>query len=602
MSLEDFADLENLDGFSRMSYRHERSQGDRLAGALHALQGNRKLWVVSPERDVDVGDRKSTPDVILYFEKKGFIVLDFKTTNPRWDKESDGWEQKNFRPVLKQAQAIWDLFKDEGFRETVAQRAEVRLVDVPTKPPPIVPIVGFDNVSQATCDGWTEYRKSTGRREVAIIGEETWKEAEDASRGNKIIRMIEKAMPEEKLPRNWEPPLIKAVFQTLGDFAPPLQENERLSDLEGKSQYETLNELPRGWSRVTAELSSEEAEDIFETTDGDKILKWAVVAGPAGTGKTWLAAYGAMEAARRDLDVLLAFRSPHLTDHIRRVIDDFQNEYGLLTEEQRDRIVVEPVNPKSNPGGVVGLEGWNKFLDRVQRNRFDVVLVDEAQDFSDEATKPRSVMSLVAEAAKEQGQVVLFGDREQVTSSEAGGIPWAPPDERVILKLERNFRSQPLIVDSIMELTGVEYEIFQPDLSKLPEDFKPRVAAPADPSNADEIAKAIGEQLQKMDELSVARPVSERSAVILSIDDQLKEQVEASQAYKKWKRQYRRLDWKTVDDFKGLEAEFVVLVVTSPNRDSGATWSVQELKPHIYTGYSRARLLLGVIDATGLLG
>lgn len=281
-----------------------------------------------------------------------------------------------------------------------------------------------------------------------------------------------------------------------------------------------------------------------------------LVAGGAGTGKTLLAA----EIARRDAArgrVLLTCQSPALAAHI-------------ATRCDHDRVDVLPIEEARRAAAAGG--------------RWEILVVDEAQDiFSAEGL---DLLEELVEGGVEQGtwrifydvnnQAGLYGEVDDGLLDllrDAGGQP---------VQLRRNCRNAKPVVLHTQTLTGAD--LGQPLAGEGP------VVRTAFPATREEEAKLVTEELARLarqdvpaGEITILSFKERDDSVVTLLPAALARTIESfdHDVAEQWPR--KRMTFAHIDDFKGFENDFVLVVDIDSLDDDRAHVA------RLYIAMSRAR-------------
>jgi hypothetical protein len=183
---------------------------------------------------------------------------------------------------------------------------------------------------------------------------------------------------------------------------------------------------------------------ILDMLDAERRV---AVAGPAGSGKTLVAAEKARRLATQGFDVLFTCFNRPLADHLRKALADdprirvsgfhqlcldLAKEAGIETWGKRD----DPVFwDKQLP------EYLGRAVDRLG-SRFDALVVDEAQDFEESWWLPLQMLF----RDPDQGVIYVFYDDNQAIYRRPGGLP----DGLVSARLTENWRNTSPIFEAVM--------------------------------------------------------------------------------------------------------------------------------------------------------
>lgn len=328
--------------------------------------------------------------------------------------------------------------------------------------------------------------------------------------------------------------------------------------------------------RGILELSDEQFR-VLDMLDGERRV---AVSGPAGSGKTLLAAEKAPRLAAQGFEVLLTCFNRPLADHIRVGLGNVEGVliagfhqlcFDLCKEAGVD-----------TPGDRDAREFWDEQLPAfvaeaidVLGPRFDALIVDEAQDFAEAWWLPLQMLL----RDPDQGIVYVFLDDNQAIYGRPAGLP----DGLVTARIPEVWRNTSPIFDAVMqfyegskvacrgpdgpqiEMIPVTADSMKSELSKLLHrlitdgDLRPRDVAVLTPHAAahSPLRGKIGAfQL-------VAEPSAKNDVLLASI--------------------YR---------YKGLDAPAVVLCDID-------RYVEEDFKKLMYVGCSRARAYLAVLLTEG---
>lgn len=305
--------------------------------------------------------------------------------------------------------------------------------------------------------------------------------------------------------------------------------------------------------------------------DAIRMLNRVEVRGGAGSGKTWLAVEQAKRLAARGERVALVCYSRGLAAYLERRVATIPNRkhrpafVGTFHELGERWGAVLPETTDDQEGWEVRLPAEMRALGEAlpEGRRYDAVVVDEAQDFSD-TWWPALLSGLRTE---DQSGVYVFSDESQRVFARYGG----PPISLLPLMLDTNLRNTKQIARTFADLAP----------------FRMRLRGGDGPA-VRLVACAAGEALEKADDvvdelLDHWRP---QDIALLSTGSRHPEQRE---------RQERGQDryWESFWDeeqvfyghvlgFKGLERRVVVLALNERER-------TERSRERLYVGLSRAR-------------
>jgi hypothetical protein len=220
---------------------------------------------------------------------------------------------------------------------------------------------------------------------------------------------------------------------------------------------------------AAARMEDEERQRIQLTSIQFRVLKLlgsrrrVGIVGGAGTGKTLLALEKAHELARRGFRTLLLAYNRPLGDHLASVVDPAlpitaTSFHAFAERLLKGREVYVSRAKRDYPGPDEGPHKWDIVVpaalhylaDENQAVRFEAIIVDEAQDFSDEFWLPLETMM----ADPEQTPLYLFYDSNQQIYRRSQNFPIKPEEE---FPLTENCRNTAAIHATIRPLfTGGE--------------------------------------------------------------------------------------------------------------------------------------------------
>ncbi|CAA9366896.1 MAG: Glutamate synthase [NADPH] large chain [uncultured Nocardioidaceae bacterium] len=304
--------------------------------------------------------------------------------------------------------------------------------------------------------------------------------------------------------------------------------------------------------------------------DAVRMLKRVEVRGGAGSGKTWLAVEQAKRLSADGERVALVCYSRGLAAYLKRRVATIPNRrhrpsfVGTFHELGEMWGAVLPETTDDVDGWEVRLPADMRALGEVltDGHRFDAVVVDEAQDFSDNWWP-----ALLSALRAEDSGVYVFSDESQRVFARYGG----PPIPLLPLMLDANLRNTKQIGKTFTDLAP----------------FRMRLRGGDGPA-VRLVECAPEEALERADE-----------AVDLLLDDWRPQDVAllttGSRHPEQKERQERGQDqyWESFWDdeqvfyghvlgFKGLERRVVVLAVNEPER-------TERSRERLYVGLSRAR-------------
>jgi superfamily I DNA/RNA helicase len=321
-----------------------------------------------------------------------------------------------------------------------------------------------------------------------------------------------------------------------------------------------------------------------------------MIAGGAGTGKTLIAKEKAIRLAAEGMQTLLVCFNRGLADNLREQCEGIENltvasfhqlchRWNAQAQNQFGRDLIAEVE-RQHPGADL----FNQIMPIALANaidlfgpKYDVIVVDEAQDFGDEYWMP--IEMLLNDL--EQSLLYVFLDENQDIYHRSGSIPI--PGEPMML--DRNCRNTSAI-------HAAAYRHYRGAVVEPPEISGARVEC----LNAGDLAgqaTVIGRLVTK---LVAEEHISPHQIAILLCDGSLREQCERllkEAPIPKTARLGRLEDYRpgvvvvdTVARFKGLERAVIIL------------WAFDDSNPAsdretLYVGMSRAKSILYLSGSRG---
>ncbi|WP_197171684.1 UvrD-helicase domain-containing protein [Novipirellula aureliae] len=354
--------------------------------------------------------------------------------------------------------------------------------------------------------------------------------------------------------------------------------------------------IPARWR----ELERDEEQLVTLTTQQQVVLdglsdnRRLAVRGGAGTGKTMLGLWRAVEYAREGIDTLFLCFNRQLGQWLNERMDEELSSttrkhlqvntfHGLCREFYRRARI--PFSPPQDPqqkadfwANVVPNKMFDVLLDEVPSLRFEAIVVDEAQDF-------RSDWWLVIESLNREtnGRLAIFYDPNQNIFTDENTIPQTD----AVFNLKINCRNTREIHDYSVKMMNADVQ----SSPRVPAGLKPIEIEVADSPQQREQCESLIKSWKTDYRISPNRLAIlshrklERSCFNgvsrvagMPITSDLNE----------WKKGNGVL-FSTFAAFKGLEADAIVLLTSRPSPPSASDF---------YVATSRAKHLLAVIETT----
>jgi len=483
-------------------------------------------------------------DFVVVHPSLGFLVLEVKQgkvgyANGQWyEEKASGQEPMSKDPIAQARKAMYAIL--ERYKEKAGAAF------FPLK---IRYALWFPECSHV----WGELPASLARESVLL--EHDLDNAEDAvarAFGSPVAR--------------WEKEATDILIQKV--LAPSFRTFARLDE-----------EIDR-FDRLARKLFTDEQERILEETELDKRK---VFFGAAGTGKTFLAMEKARRLARSGRKVFLTCFNKNLATYMRTVVPQevtCQNFHDFLLERlecagKHLQVPEDDAELRKFYDEALPTSGFDYFSDAPAEDKFDSVIVDEGQDFSELWYDCLQAML----RDENDGEFYVFADPNQdLFQGNVDGLRKLPASKQ---RLTRNLRNTEPISQWIASFVrdGHLYPSMQGGIP---------VVRKAWDTYADE---------KRMIETEVGRLVSQgikpSRIVILSPNRQEKSSLQGCNRIKEWPLMDFRtatgnaIRFSTIRAFKGLEADVVFLIGLKEGKQTCTDADV-------YVGGSRARFLLYV--------
>lgn len=372
------------------------------------------------------------------------------------------------------------------------------------------------------------------------------------------------------------PQLVARLRQVLVD-----QELDRpLLDAPGIAQLRTVlggRGLPQRDVVARALANDDTADALTEEQavilGAIRLLNRVQVRGSAGSGKTFLA----MEQARRLADagqrVALLCYSRGLASYLKRITANWPRRQRPAYVGEFHGLGAQWGAPDSPDGSVAEPVFWERDLPRQMAElaedlpdgqRFDAVVIDEAQDFADTWWDPL----ITALRDPEDGGLFVFSDEGQRVFDRQG----TPPVPMVSLVLDRNLRNTRQIATTFQPLVDHPIRFLGADGAEVA-----FVASSPDDAmdTGDDQVEALLEEGWRPEDVALLATGTRHP-------EQRSRQAEGNDVYWDSFWDVEQVFYGHVLGFKGLERRAVVLVVDSKG-------PVERARERLYVGLSRAR-------------
>jgi hypothetical protein len=348
-----------------------------------------------------------------------------------------------------------------------------------------------------------------------------------------------------------------------------------------------VNHLSPKWhipTRLGTTLHEEDQAFFDATKSQYKVLSMlgrksrALICGPAGSGKTFLALEKAKSLAKAGNDVLLLCFNQRLAEWLRaqavqKETISIHHYHGLCSHFcQLAGHPLPTPDPLSDPKSFFASALPEALLDAISatQHRFDAVIVDEGQDF--EALWWISIQELLKESA--HGPLYIFYDDNQHIYSTHLEFPIK---EEPILLCENCRNTQQIHAEVMKFYCG------NPDTSCLgPEGRAPQtVLVPSDNNElsvvSDFVSQLVNQQSVPSNSIMILTPRAQGKS-------RWREGERVGGLYLTWAsiRRAHTIGCSTIHSFKGLESAIVILTEMAESDQV-------RLRQLEYVGYSRAK-------------
>ncbi|MCA1004088.1 NERD domain-containing protein [Rhodococcus hoagii] len=332
---------------------------------------------------------------------------------------------------------------------------------------------------------------------------------------------------------------------------------------------------------VARAIANEDAADALTAQqavilDAIRLLRRVEVRGGAGSGKTFLAVEQARRLAKSGERVALICYSHGLASYLERLTATWPRKHrpAYVGEfHALGQLWGAPDGPDESIRNDDTVRFWENELPRHMaalaaelppEQRFDAVVVDEAQDFADAWWEPL----LAALSDEDGGGMFVFSDEGQRVFDRQG----VPPVQLVPLVLDQNLRNTRQIAGSFTSLVGQRMKLLGGDGPEVR--FVPCSSADA-VGVADDQIDALMDEGWRPEDVALLTTGSRHP-------EQVSRQQQGSEEYWKSFWDSDQVFYGHVLGFKGLERRAVVLAVNEA--------VVQERsRERLYVGLSRAR-------------
>lgn len=332
---------------------------------------------------------------------------------------------------------------------------------------------------------------------------------------------------------------------------------------------------------VARALENDDAADILTDRqavilDAIRLLNRVDIRGGAGSGKTFMATEQARRLAAAGKRVALVCYSHGLASYLKRITGTWKRRQQPAYVGEFHTLGIQwgaPEGPDESERSKETSQFFEHDLpaqmeqlaaDLPDGQRFDAIVIDEAQDFADSWWEPM----LIALRDPDAGGLYVFSDEGQRVFNRQG----TPPVPLVPLILDQNIRNTRQIANAFQPLVDHPMHFLGGDGPEVR-----FVACDADEALGigDDQVEALLEEGWRPQDVALLTTGSRHS-------EQVQRQKEGNQAYWDSFWDAEQVFYGHVLGFKGLERRAVVLVVND-------RYDLERARERLYVGLSRAR-------------
>jgi len=305
------------------------------------------------------------------------------------------------------------------------------------------------------------------------------------------------------------------------------------------------------------------------------------VTGPAGSGKTVLAVEAAKNMASNKNKVLFLCYNQNLSRYLNNLFNEdplikVQSLFGFFTSININLKDIGTANLSPKDAAPVIAEALNENFDKFDTD-FDVLIIDEAQDFS-------PLFWPIFELMTEGKKWFLFSDKRQAITHDDWTLPNLENNSWLSYPLTKYLRSTKEISTKVLNVYEDEYDALA--INGLEPEF-----LTTQESGWAESLEILSKVLTGLIDQEKYHP---NQIQVLIPHSRYLEDVEQAKFKPNMKiGGVQDLNIESIYKYKGLESEVVVMVV--PNLESLESETTSDIKSLIYVGMSRATSMLIVI-------
>lgn len=366
-----------------------------------------------------------------------------------------------------------------------------------------------------------------------------------------------------------------------------------MSSLEGRAFVQRMTRSI-GFVEILGVRIAREAEQLIQVTEEQcetlndlEVNSRMIVHGSAGTGKTVLAQELAKRLEAKGQSVLLLFYNKGIAVKVRSAFDK-KGRVSVSTFSSFAKRLVETNDPawweaqtnKDNDFWHLILPSKLLEIQGDKQPQFDAIIVDEGQDFKPEWYE--YLQTLLKSGTESRFSVFL--DEHQDIFDHWKHFPCSPPPARKVLT--KNCRNTKSIVDFLNQAYPTQMGCFAKSPVGVP--VVKRIA-----KNDVEEQTAIVRDIKHL----IGNDQIEPGSIVILLNTEKQESCLAEtkviagfplvSTYGRYDVRAKHIYYSTIEIFKGLEADVVLLVL-------GSTLGAEQLSKALYVQGSRAKHLLYV--------
>jgi len=303
--------------------------------------------------------------------------------------------------------------------------------------------------------------------------------------------------------------------------------------------------------------------------------KRAFIIGGAGTGKTWIAIKKMKRCLLAGKKPLYICSNPLLAEKVRKEISHPVEAYSI---DELARIVL---GEKYATAPVLhGCKLFAELFANVQLPEYDLVVVDEAQDFTEDWAACADML------VKHDGQLYVFHDESQNIFNRSFGTAFGIESEPFVMRY--NIRNTSNIYQYTKNNTHLGTDTMANQIEGVEPEVKNSKRKEAVLSYIDAVInRLVNKEGISPDKITILSNRSQDACVLSSVSE-----VGGYPISPVGQEMRNSIRYSSVEDFKGLESD-IILYINHTYRDEVQTPEIQSMR---YTAYTRARFYLYIVN------